>query len=460
MTAWSMTLFALVRGRYLDFGYARFDLGNMVQAVWSTADGRPLEVTSTTGEQMSRLGGHVDPILALLAPLWEIAPTPLTLAATQIAAVAVGALPVFWLARRHTGSERAASFLAVAYLAYPWLAWTAVDAFHPVTLAIPLFLFAVWFLDTGRLAAFGLCAVLAVATGELMGVVLAALGVWYALVRGERRVGLSIAALGSAWTLVALYVVVPAFSGDRSAFYGLFDEVGGSPWGIVEKAFTDPGAILSAVGGGRELLYVFALSAPLAGAFLLAPALAAVALPQLAVNALADFSSTTDPHAHYVAAILPFLFGAVAIGLARLSPRARPLAATYVLALSVTTSVIVGPWPGALGGNSGKYWADAPPQSVAALRDAVALVPEEAPVSSTGRVGSHLAARRYAYSIPAHGRAEWIVLDTSDTWMPQGVSGAANPDAFAGFLGRIELSPEWEKVFEREGVLVFRKRRA
>ena len=168
MTAWSLVLFAVVRDHYVNFRLARYDLGNMVQAVWSTAHGRPLELTDATGEQMVRLGSHVDPILVALAPLWVVAPTPLVLVAVQIAAVASGALPVFWLARRHTGSERVAGVLALAYLAYPWIAWTAVDAFHPVTLAIPFLLLCIWFLDTDRLVPFAACAVIVMSTGELM----------------------------------------------------------------------------------------------------------------------------------------------------------------------------------------------------------------------------------------------------------------------------------------------------
>ena len=56
--------------RYRAYNTGRFDLGNMVQAVWSTAHGHPLAVTDLQGNQASRLGSHVDPILAGLAPLW------------------------------------------------------------------------------------------------------------------------------------------------------------------------------------------------------------------------------------------------------------------------------------------------------------------------------------------------------------------------------------------------------
>src|SRR5262245_53418280 len=92
---WSLSLFLVVRDHYVNFRLGRYDLGNMVQAVWSTAHGRPLEATNgATGEQLSRLGGHVDPILAVLTPLWIAAPSPLTLAAVQIVAVSLGAFPV------------------------------------------------------------------------------------------------------------------------------------------------------------------------------------------------------------------------------------------------------------------------------------------------------------------------------------------------------------------------------
>ena len=92
-----------------------------------------------------------------------------------------------------SGSERLAALLALAYLAYPWLSWNAVDAIHPVTLAIPLFLYCVYFLDGERLWAAAPFAVLALATGELMGISLAALGVWYGLARRRRWAGLAIA---------------------------------------------------------------------------------------------------------------------------------------------------------------------------------------------------------------------------------------------------------------------------
>src|ERR1700757_3561507 len=49
-----------------SFHAGRADLGWMAQAVWSTAHGRFLESTTLTGDEVTRLAGHVDPFLALL----------------------------------------------------------------------------------------------------------------------------------------------------------------------------------------------------------------------------------------------------------------------------------------------------------------------------------------------------------------------------------------------------------
>src|SRR5262249_11337214 len=57
---------SVLRDRALQTG--RFDLGNMVQAVWSTAHGHVLRITELGGAQTSRLAAHVDPILVLFAP--------------------------------------------------------------------------------------------------------------------------------------------------------------------------------------------------------------------------------------------------------------------------------------------------------------------------------------------------------------------------------------------------------
>ena len=446
MIGWTAVLFAIVRGAYLDFRLGRFDLGNMVQAVWSTTQGRPLEYThGSTGDQIVRLGAHVDP-------------SPLALALAQIAVTSLGALPVFWLGRAHLGSERAAGLLALGYLAYPWIATSAIGAIHPVTFAIPFLLFCIWFLDTDRLVPFAVCALLAMSTGELMGLPIAALGVWYALARGRRREGSVIAFAGAAWTFVAVHFVVRHFAGESSMYYGFYDEVGGSPQGVVRTLFTDPGTVLGALVESHDIVYVVWLGLPLLFLFVLSPGLALVGLPQLLGNALSDFRSMTDARYHSVAAIVPFLIAATVFAVSRIRPERRVLAASAVVVVSASLALVLGPWPRAVGMTPLGGRASLSEGKIEALRDALALVPEGAPVTSSNEVGAHLSARRQVYSVPVLGGAEWVVVDLDEPWVTRSDSPilTSHPEVVLAFAERLERDPGWRTVFDREGVLVFR----
>lgn len=460
IAVWSAVTFAIVRRAFLSFREGRFDLGNMVQAVSNTAEGRLLEITNgATGEQMVRLGAHADPFLALLAPLWMLWPSPLVLALAQVLVVAAGALPVLWLGRRHLGSEASAGILALAYLAYPWVATSAVEAIHPVSFAITFCLFAIWCLDSDRLWLFAVFALLTMSTGELMGLPIVGLGVWFALTRGRRLLGAAIAAAGAAWTLLAIFVVVPAFAGQESMFYGFYDTVGGSPQGVLRTLGTDPLTVLGALVEVHDVAYLLWLAVPLLGLFLLSPGLAAVALPQLLANGLSDFRSMTDPRYHSVAAIVPFLVAATVFGLSRVRPERRAVLATAVLLISGVLSLAVGPWGRAVGVKPLGGATSASAERVAALSEAVALVPADVAVTTSNSAGAHLSARRYVYSVPYLRRAEWVVVDSADPWVVSRDSPILypRPAVVRRFLERLQADPAWETLYERSGVVVLRR---
>src|SRR6476620_2211484 len=172
--------------RHRAFNTGRYDLGNMVQTVWNTAHGHFLQMTSGDGRQISRLAAHFDPILAAFAPLWWIWPSPEMLLVVQAVVVALGALPVFWLANKHLRSDRAALGFALVYLLYPATQWLTLNEFHPVALSTPFLLFAFWYLDEDRLVPFAIFAVLAMTTKEEIGFVVAGMGIWYAIRRRTR----------------------------------------------------------------------------------------------------------------------------------------------------------------------------------------------------------------------------------------------------------------------------------
>ena len=441
----------------------RFDLGNLTQAVWSTAHGDVLSVTGLTGRQISRLGAHFDPIVVAFAPLWWIWPDPSLLLVCQALAVASGAVPVYLLGTRHLDSGWAAAGFALAYLLHPATQWLVLDDFHPVALATPLLLWGFWFLDTGRLVAFAVVAVAACLTKEQIGLVVAAMGLWYALRPARRRVGLAIAVAGTAVSLIATTVVVPHFApGGGSPFEGRYASVGGSPAGIVETTLTDPVAVLSAATEGRDAGYLGDLLLPLLGLPLLAPLAALTAAPELLLNVLSDTRTQTSIHFHYTAGALPGLFVAAILGAARLRRRlavARRADGRAVVVATLLAGVLLGPLP---------LWRVVPFGNELATREhvvgahaavaerALRLIPPDAPVSATNTLGAHLSERRRVFSFPVLGEAEWVAVDRT---RPSYRDEAVAPERFAAALARLEASGRFVPVFDEDGVLVLRRRR-
>ena len=441
--------------RHRAFSTGRFDLGNMVQAVWSTAHGHPLQITGLRGDQISRLGAHFDPILAAFAPLWLAWPSPDMLLVAQAVAVALGALPVFWLARKHLGSDRIALGFALAYLIYPPTQWLTLNEFHPVALACPLLLYAIWFLDEGRLLPFAACAIVAATTKEEIALVVAGLGIWYALAHGRRWTGAAVAAVGVAAALIAIEVVIPHFNrAGTSSFFTRYSEVGSTPGGIVHTALTDPWKIVTTAATGRGLGYLAQLVLPLALLVVLAPLALIAVVPELAVNLLSAATTQTSIRFHYTAGLIPVLIAAAVFGAKRLPPRIP--VATIVVVTALAANYLLGPaplWRYFPGGEQHQaHAADVSEHDRIAAR-ALRLIPPHAVVSATNSLGAHLSARRRVLSFPYLQDAQWVAADET----APGYADRLAPLPTAVQLSWLRRNPEWRLVFERDGILIFHR---
>jgi uncharacterized membrane protein len=456
MAAYACALGSLSVLRHRAFETGRFDLGNMVQAVWSTAHGDLLRVTNLRGEQVSRLAAHFDPILVVFAPLWRIWPHPSLLLTTQAVAMALGALPVFWLAQKHLASERAALGFALTYLLYPATEWLTLNEFHPVALACPLLLFAIWYLDEDRLLPFAAFATLAALTKEEIPLVVAGLGVWYALTRRRWFAGSAIAALGVAAAIAAVQLVIPHFHGAESHFYGRYGPVGGSAAGIVKKAITDPGRLLSVAFDHQGVHYLLDLVLPVAALALLAPAMLIALLPELVLNLLSSAETQSSIHYHYTAGEIPILLAAGIFGAKRFRGHTEAVAA-LALGAALVGNFFLGPIPVwrffPRGETLQARAAHISAHDRAAAR-ALQLVPRDAPVTATNSLGAHLSERKRIFSFPELRGAEWVVVDERKPSLRD------QNDRQGGLvhIARLRRDPRFRMVFAEDGVLVFRRR--
>jgi uncharacterized membrane protein len=436
---------------YLVFRTGRIDLGNMVQAIWNTSHGHFLEATTSAGHQRDRLGTHVDPFLLVFVPFIWIGSSPLLLPIVQALAVSSGALPVFWLARKHLGSSRAGVHFAFAYLLYPatqFNAFTSTSSFHSVAIAVPLILCAVWFLDEDRLVAFSAVALVACTTKEEIPIAVGCLGIWYAVRKGRRLFGLGVFAIGLAVSLFNFLWVIPHFSpSGADPFAGRYKAVGGTPTGIAHKLVSDPVAFVHAVGTGHKAAYLALLLVPFLGLWLLEPLLFLGALPDLAINLLSSKSDQTSIPYHWTAGIVPFAVAASIFGASRFRRREVQLSLAVLAAVALTAVyspiLVLGHDVKALGS-----------PLVSAQSHALGLVPSGVPVSASIWLDGHLAERRYSYTFPQVRQARWIVVDLNDP------NYGDKTAIFKRHLRRYEHDKAWRVVFSSHGITVLHKRLA
>jgi uncharacterized membrane protein len=200
------------------------------------------------GPHFSELGDHWSPILAALAPFYWIFSGPQTLLVAQAVLFALAIPPLWVFTRRAFGGGRkataAAYLVSVAYaLSWPIAAALAFD-FHEVAFAPLLIAIALERLQAGRLrtALIALAALLLVK--EDMGLLVAGIGIYLAaarprVVRRQVLVGCLLIVGGLLDTVIATYVLIPAFGG-RSDYYWAYTALGANGQQAVGHLVTHP----------------------------------------------------------------------------------------------------------------------------------------------------------------------------------------------------------------------------
>ncbi len=381
--------------KYRAYMDARYDLGNMVQAVYNTAHGHFLEITSgdLKPRQMSRLGAHVDPILALFALPWLVWPSPVMLLVAQAVIVATGAWPAYRLGTRVTRDPTAGALLAGAYLLYPALGFLVLNEFHPVALATPLLLWAFLYMEENRWVRAAVFLVLAAACKEDVPLVIAFMGAYFAL-RKRSPWPLIVTALGIAWFAIAVWVVIPHFNGGQSTFIARYGDYGDGAGAVAKNALLHPAQTVRDLFSESDLRYWLALLWPLGFTSLLSPLTLLIALPEYALNALSSTVFQRRIEFHYTALEIPFLYAAAVLGVMRLwrwlgggfrkaeklmkgQRVQRSTLALLVLLFALAGNYFLGPLPFSLPGAaySGRDYAKTSHDAV--LDEAVAMIPPQ-----------------------------------------------------------------------------------
>lgn len=464
---WAVVFGVLVWQRHDRFGTFGFDLGIFDQSTWLLAQ---LDSQFITVRGLDVFGHHANLGLVLLAPFYRLGAGPHFLNLLQVVVMALGAVPVYLLARYRLGREWPAVLLGVVFLLHPALQFLAWETFHPESIALTPLLCAYYASVRRNWVWFAVWATLAVIWKEDVALAVAVLGLIVAArgtrERGDRQIGIVTFGAALVWFLFVSQVLLPAVNGDQAFYNQFFGDLGRSPLEIAGNAARDPSLVTQRLGapGARE--YVWMMLAPFGLLPLLAPGVLLIGLPQLLVNLLSVNDFTRSITFHYAALPLAALTLGMVEGVSWLLRRdirrwSRRLVLTGLLGCAVFGTVAWGPSPVGFRYDDG-YWPSADDAQRAARLEALDVVPDGASVSATYDLVPHLTHRESIYEFPNPFRERNF-----------GVSGEGLPDPSvvnwlvvnrrllgeddAATMVRIEESGEFGVVFEDDDIVVLRR---
>jgi uncharacterized membrane protein len=200
------------------------------------------------GPHFSLLGDHFSPILASLAPLYWIYGGPQTLLIAQACLYALAIPPLWIFTRRAFGGGQkatiAAYLISAAYgLSWPIAAAAAFD-FHEAAFAPVLTAIALERIQAGKLRGTLIALGALLLVKEDMGLLVAGIGL-YLLVSmtptlpRQRLVAIAVMVGGLFYTMIAVYMLIPAFGG-QAGYYWAYSRLGHNVPQVIEHILRHP----------------------------------------------------------------------------------------------------------------------------------------------------------------------------------------------------------------------------
>lgn len=383
--------------RHRRFNSTGYDLAIKEQVIWNTLHGR---FFASSVEVENAFADHFQPLMLALLPLYALFPSPELLLWVQTIGLALGAWPLYRIARRRWGSEALALIPAAAYLLYPALGFLNRFDFHPEALAVPAFIAAFDALDRDELGWASFWLLVPLLSKENLGLSVAIFGLYAALSHRRVKFGLAWLGVGLAVSGLTMFWLIPSLRRGPSDTLARYGWLGGSPLQMLVTLLTRPGYVGRRLIEPAKGLYLLQLLAPTGFLALLGLPELLLAAPGLLINLLAQHHCQAAIYCQYTVPIIPFIMVALVTGMERFRPFLAHrvtwrIAAVGVLCLGLLALALDNPFTEA--GALPSPLARLP--NADAVRRALAIVPSEVSLVTTNAYAPHLAQREGLYII-------------------------------------------------------------
>lgn len=386
-------------------GTSSYDIGLYDQGVWLMSRFKAPFVT-LMGRNL--MGDHASLILVLLVPLYWIVPGCVSLLAVQSLVLGAGAIPLFLYTRSRLRSDTMALVMAAAWLLHPAVGLTNLENFHPdsaLGLLVPLALYGAL---ERKWRVYAVAVALTLLVKEDVVLVLLPLGVWVALRRDVRRgiltVGATVlATLSGMFLLMRSLIGVPTRNAWRIPFNG--------PLGFMRKAITDPTEVWRYLSSEGRLFYLWQMTFPFAGVFLVQPEVALISILVLLANIVSTFWYQFHIGYHYSLVAVPGLAFGTAFALGKAKRTLRKILVGIIAITAVVSATLWGHFD--FSRHQLYHWPANHPVAVDA-RHLMSVIPDDAVISVFHSLAPHLAHRERIYQFPNPFRVVLYGTDVAD----------------------------------------------
>jgi uncharacterized membrane protein len=414
--------------QYLAFHTFAWDLGIYNQAMWTTAhQGRLFYYTCELYfvPNGSFFGIHFAPILFFIVPIYALFSGPETLLVIQSFVLALGAVPLYLLAKQNINRVSAIVF-SLCYLLNPLLHGVNSYDFH-VEAFFPLFmLLSLFYLEKKNWLRFFASLVLSLMVMEQISYIVAFLG-FYVLwtfrgrilsaIRAHRIDIRSIAvplltfALGISWFFFSQFIIgtinphppPELIAGQNFAVLGVND-----PKNIPLYVLLHPDKAWNALTFDfySKFSYLVFAFAPLMFLSILSPVVLIGALPWFGLILVSSYPPYYQMGFQYSALIIPFIFVSAILGMAKVvnvdsNGRTAKKILTLVMISSIIFCIAFSPLSPLIQGGypSPAYVAPEITDHARLLNTFVNLVPQNASILTQDNIFPHVSNRANAYVI-------------------------------------------------------------
>lgn len=271
--------------RHWHFQSMSFDLGIYDNLFWRYAHG--LNSWSPIRE-LNLLGDHFHPIFFLFVPFYKIFPRAETIVIIQALLVVISGYPIYLMAKKRFKNVILANVLVFAFLSFAGIQAALEFDFHAIAIAVPLLVFAFYFLVERRWFFYFLFTLFALGSKEDVSAFVFTMGLYAFFFRKERVIGTITALLGLVAYFLILKILIPHFQSTPTGYF-VFRDFGTTPPEIVKNALLQPKFTFEYLFN-QEAKITSGLTFFASFGFLplLAPSILVLGAPQLAEKYLSD----------------------------------------------------------------------------------------------------------------------------------------------------------------------------